>query len=70
MPELTIAVPRGALFGETLDRLDWLGVDTSQVSPVELVLQITLAGFGLGAVAATADRRPRPDGSGKASRPQ
>ena len=28
---LTIAVPRGALFGETLDRLDALGVDTSEV---------------------------------------
>jgi len=31
MPELTIAVPRGALFAETLDRLDWLGIDTSEV---------------------------------------
>ena len=30
MPELTIAVPRGALFAETLDRLDWLGIDTSE----------------------------------------
>jgi len=28
---LTIAVPRGALFGETLDRLDLLGVDTREV---------------------------------------
>jgi ATP phosphoribosyltransferase len=28
---LTIAVPRGALFEETLDRLDALGVDTSEV---------------------------------------
>lgn len=28
---LTIAVPRGALFGETLDLLDGLGVDTSEV---------------------------------------
>jgi ATP phosphoribosyltransferase len=28
---LTIAVPRGALFSETLDRLDWLDVDTSEV---------------------------------------
>jgi ATP phosphoribosyltransferase len=28
---LTIAVPRGALFGETLDRLDRLGVDTAEV---------------------------------------
>src|SRR5215217_7739512 len=31
MPDLTIAVPRGALFAETLDRLDWLDVDTSEV---------------------------------------
>jgi ATP phosphoribosyltransferase len=28
---LTIAVPRGALFGETLDLLDRLGLDTSEV---------------------------------------
>jgi ATP phosphoribosyltransferase len=28
---LTIAVPRGALFGETLDLLDLLGVDTAEV---------------------------------------
>jgi ATP phosphoribosyltransferase len=28
---LTIAVPRGALFGETLDRLDALGVNTQEV---------------------------------------
>jgi len=28
---LTIAVPRGALFGETLDRLDALGLDTAEV---------------------------------------
>jgi ATP phosphoribosyltransferase len=28
---LTIAVPRGALFTGTLDRLDGLGVDTSEV---------------------------------------
>jgi len=28
---LTIAVPRGALFGETLDLLDRLGVDTAEV---------------------------------------
>jgi len=31
MSELTIAVPRGALFGETLDLLDRLGIDTSEV---------------------------------------
>jgi ATP phosphoribosyltransferase len=29
--DLTIAVPRGALFGDTLDALDRLGVDTSEV---------------------------------------
>jgi ATP phosphoribosyltransferase len=29
--ELTIAVPRGALLGDTLDRLDSLGIDTSEV---------------------------------------
>jgi ATP phosphoribosyltransferase len=28
---LTIAVPRGALFGETLDLLDLLGIDTAEV---------------------------------------
>ena len=31
MPDLTIAVPRGALLSETLDRLDWLDIDTSEV---------------------------------------
>jgi ATP phosphoribosyltransferase len=30
-PELTFAVPRGALFRETLDRLDALGMDTGEV---------------------------------------
>jgi ATP phosphoribosyltransferase len=30
-PALTIAVPRGALFGDTLDRLDALGIDTGEV---------------------------------------
>jgi ATP phosphoribosyltransferase len=30
-PGLTIAVPRGALFRETLDRLDLIGVDTAEV---------------------------------------
>src|SRR5687768_8241046 len=29
--DLTIAVPRGALFEDTLDRLDLLGIDTSEV---------------------------------------
>ncbi len=31
MAELRIAVPRGALFKETLDRLDAIGVDTAEV---------------------------------------
>ncbi len=31
MSELTIAVPRGALFKDTLDRLDGLGLDTTEV---------------------------------------
>jgi ATP phosphoribosyltransferase len=31
MPELRIAVPRGALFGDTLDLLDRLGLDTAEV---------------------------------------
>ena len=31
MSGLTIAVPRGALFGETLDVLDAVGIDTSEV---------------------------------------
>ena len=30
-PELTNAVPRGALFKETLERLDAIGIDTSEV---------------------------------------
>jgi ATP phosphoribosyltransferase len=31
MPELRVAVPRGALFEDTLDLLDRLGLDTSEV---------------------------------------
>jgi ATP phosphoribosyltransferase len=31
MPALTIAVPRGALLGDTLDLLDRLGIDTAEV---------------------------------------
>ena len=31
MPELTIAVPRGALLGDTLDLLDGLGIATAEV---------------------------------------
>ncbi|MEA2458601.1 MAG: phosphoribosyltransferase [Thermoleophilaceae bacterium] len=30
-PELTIAVPRGALFGPSLDLLDGLGIDTAEI---------------------------------------
>ena len=30
-PQLTIAVPRGALLGETLDLLDALGIDTAEI---------------------------------------
>lgn len=30
-PDLTVAVPRGALLGDTLDLLDRLGVDTAEV---------------------------------------
>ena len=31
MPDLMVAVPRGALLGETLDLLDGLGIDTAEV---------------------------------------
>jgi len=31
MPDLRIAVPRGALFGDTLDLLDRLGIETAEV---------------------------------------
>ncbi len=43
---LTLAVPRGALFGQTLDLLDALGIDTSEVraSPRRLLF----SGSGLG----------------------
>jgi hypothetical protein len=65
---LPVAVGVGAaLLGTVAAR--FAGVDTSQVSPVELVLQVTLAGLGLGAVAATADRRPA-GRYGKAGRPR
>jgi uncharacterized membrane protein YeaQ/YmgE (transglycosylase-associated protein family) len=65
---LPMAVGVGAaLLGTVAARL--AGINTSQVSPVELVLQVTLAGFGLGAVAATADRRPA-GRYGKADRPR
>ena len=42
---LTIAVPRGALFGETLDRLDGLGVDTAEVRANDRKLLFADAGI-------------------------
>jgi ATP phosphoribosyltransferase len=42
---LTIAVPRGALFEETLDRLDALGVDTSEVRENDRKLVFPEAGI-------------------------
>jgi hypothetical protein len=44
------------------------GVDTSQVSPVELILQVTLGGLGVAAVVRTAGRQMppgRPDKPGE-----
>ncbi len=45
-----------AVLGTVIARL--AGVDTSRVSPVELVLQVAVAALSLGVVAATADHRP------------
>jgi ATP phosphoribosyltransferase len=42
---LTIAVPRGALFGETLDLLDRLGIDTAEVRSNERKLLFPEAGI-------------------------
>jgi ATP phosphoribosyltransferase len=42
---LTVAVPRGALFGETLDLLDGLGVDTSEVRANDRKLLFSGAGL-------------------------
>jgi ATP phosphoribosyltransferase len=42
---LTIAVPRGALFRETLDRLDRLGVDTAEVRANDRKLLFAEAGI-------------------------
>jgi ATP phosphoribosyltransferase len=42
---LTIAVPRGALFGETLDILDRLGVDTAEVRANDRKLLFADAGI-------------------------
>ncbi len=45
MPALTIAVPRGALLGETLDLLDRLGVDTAEVRANDRKLLFEEAGL-------------------------
>jgi ATP phosphoribosyltransferase len=42
---LTIAVPRGALFGDTLDVLDQIGVDTSEVRANDRRLLFAQAGL-------------------------
>jgi ATP phosphoribosyltransferase len=43
--ELTIAVPRGTIFGETLDLLDRLGVDTAEVRSNQRKLLFADAGI-------------------------
>ena len=45
MNGLRIAVPRGALMGETLDRLDGLGIDTSEVRANDRKLLFEEAGL-------------------------
>jgi ATP phosphoribosyltransferase len=45
MSDLVIAVPRGALFGETLDLLDRLGLDTREVRANERKLLFPEAGI-------------------------
>lgn len=52
---LAVAVS-AAVLGTVIGRL--AGIDTSTLSPVEVVLQLTFAGTAVGLVAATADRRP------------
>jgi len=42
---LTIAVPRGALFGETLDLLDAIGIDTAEVRENDRKLLFRAAGI-------------------------
>jgi ATP phosphoribosyltransferase len=44
-PALTVAVPRGALFRESLDRLDALGVDTTEVRANDR--KLLFAGVGI-----------------------
>jgi uncharacterized membrane protein YeaQ/YmgE (transglycosylase-associated protein family) len=66
---LPMAVGVGAaILGTVAARL--AGVDTSQVSPVELVLQVVLAGMGVGAVALTADRQAPTNRYGKRDEPR
>jgi ATP phosphoribosyltransferase len=45
MSDLTIAVPRGNLFGETLDVLDRLGIDTAEVRSNDRKLLFADAGI-------------------------
>ena len=45
MNGLTVAVPRGALFGDTLDLLDRLGVDTAEVRANDRKLLFSGAGL-------------------------
>jgi ATP phosphoribosyltransferase len=45
MPELRIAVPRGALLSETLDLLDTLGIDTAEVRANDRKLLFEEAGI-------------------------
>src|SRR5438874_10521118 len=45
MSELRIAVPRGALFGDTLDLLDRIGIDTGEVRANDRKLLFEQAGI-------------------------
>jgi hypothetical protein len=66
---LPLAVGVGAaMLGTVAARL--AGVDTSQVSSIELVLQAALACLGVGAVAWTAHRQPPTSQYGKTGKPQ
>jgi uncharacterized membrane protein YeaQ/YmgE (transglycosylase-associated protein family) len=66
---LPMAVGIGAaILGTVVARL--AGVDDSQVSLIELVLQVALAGLGVGAVALTADRQAPSSRYAKRGKPQ
>jgi hypothetical protein len=66
---LPLAVGFGAaIMGTVAARL--AGVDASQLSPVELILQVALAGLGVGAVALTADGQPPIGRYGRTGKPQ